>query len=1037
MSSLRSPHDTMGHQPAAASHLARWIRLASLLLGLLPLACTPSGSPPLTLDWDTGVSPEAMVIPGHVAWSDTGITVEAGQPITISAQGQIHVGKLADLGDGSQRSVGPEGTFLYSNELQGRNFPLPAAGAGPAPCFCLIARIGSGTPFFVGKACSLTAPASGRLQLGINDFDPFGNLGEFLVEVSLPQDVQPLQHRTHVPAGTEGGGPLPGCDVVVFYVDGLRPDVVEEMAAMGHIPHLRRHFVEGGTHLSNAFTAFPSDTITSNGTMWTGCFSDRHGLKGQVRFSRHRRNSDSFLEPMGPGRSSRQLGLHGVDRVLHEGQAVTVGTINGGDAEAYWRGNQCSETQALYDHLQTDGSDWATGVLPIMSQTPPLLWTRSMARVLPYMQSHQAWRYIDDANTHYALKHLLSQRKRVTVIWLPETDSVSHKECRGQFGSTRRTIVKADQLVGEVTTALEAQGRLQNTYLVLVSDHGHLGGQTTHLSRFDLANEVFFHPREMTADGRWVGGGLGLSVRQHRFQSFHPGDDERQFVFIDGDSDGAARVFLPRGNYHSRNWTGPNTAAEVLAYPISPRLPAVNLPEYLAQIQARHDDGTIRHPIDLVLLKLSPEALLITTADRGQAVIDRKRDPSGQWHYRYTPVTNVRPSGDGRVEFETVAQPSCDPLGLLSRVRPAFLRQFHDEQTWLYVTASSNYPDAVVTLSRHMFWQESIQDQEQEYAPDLVVTARHGWLFGTQNTPGTTHGYPLAESVRATWYVAGPNIRRGARAQAPCRLADLTPTILTLTSTPYPIESLDGRPLRNIYEGCVAGENPVQPVSHTTLNTPEPRLQARYWRDVDLQAWQSLDYVPLDPYSGLPKTINDSNNPWDLNNVAYNVMSIGDWSIFRLADDAASMMTPGQTQFTPRLEKMEQGLPQQTPRPWMGEGVRALDLPGLTLGDYSMTSGGNMSRANNTVDWLQGRGASIDNRLSSRVNAPTVTGIPLINRGIDGVQETFWDIYRFGQRVAVEILDEVVLNGVENNIDSVRNSGRRIPAEVIVPDRGE
>ncbi|MFN7802919.1 MAG: alkaline phosphatase family protein [Planctomycetaceae bacterium] len=1024
-----------------ASHRSRqtngWKAIVGLwLLVTLPWSCAPSGHTPLILSGEDSMAPDAILVPGHIPWTDTGVEVQAGQPVTITAQGQIHVGKLPETNDGSERSVGPEGTFLYSNELHGRNFPLPAAGSGPAPCFCLIARIGAGTPFFVGQACSLRAPASGRLYLGINDYDPFGNQGGFLAQISQPNDVQPLQHRLAVPAGLEEGGPVPGCDVVVFYVDGLRPDIVEELAAMGHVPHLRRHFVEGGTHLCNAFTAFPSDTITSNGTMWTGCFSDRHGLKGQVRFSRHRRNSDSFLEPMGPGRSSRQLGTRGVDRVLHEAQAATVRTLQGSGAETYWRGTRCSETPAVYDHLQSDGDDWATGVLPIMTQTPPLMWTRSMARVLPYLQSHQAWRYIDDANTHYALRHLISQRRRVTVIWLPETDSVSHKECRGQFGSTRRTIVKADQLVGEVTAALEAQGRLNSTYLVLVSDHGHLGGQISHLSRFDLANEVFFHPREVTRDGQWIGGGLGLSVRQHRFQNFHPGDDTLQFAFIDGDSDGAARIFLPRGGYHSGNWTGPNTAAQLLAYPIADHLPPVNLPEHLAGLTARHDDGTIRHPLDLILLKLSAEAILITTADRGQAVIDRRRDAAGRWLYRYTPVEGVRPTSDGRVEFQVAAAPKTDPLGLLQRVRPAFLRQFHDEQTWLYVTANSQYPDAVVTLSRHMLWQESILDQEQEYAPDLVVTARHGWLIGTQNTPGTTHGYPLAESVRATWYVSGPNIRRGARAQAPCRLADLTPTLLALTSTPYPVESLDGRPLQNIYEAGAAAEL-VTRISATGPTPPQARLTPRYWRDVDLQAWQSLDYRPVDVYGGMPKSINDANNPWDLNNLAYNAMSIGDWSVFRLADDAASAITPGQTDVTSRLERIEQGLPQKTPRPWMGEGVRALDLPGLALSDYSMTSGGNMSRANNTLDWLQGRGESIDRRISSRVNAPTVTGIPLINRGIDGVQNAFWDVYRFGQRVAVELLDEVVLNGIENNVDNLRNTGRNIPAEVLVEPPAE
>jgi hypothetical protein len=60
-----------------------------------------------------------------------------------------------------------------------------------------------------------------------------------------------------------------------------------------------------------------------------------------------------------------------------------------------------------------------------------------------------------------------------------------------------------------------------------------------------------------------------------------------------------------------------------------------------------------------------------------------------------------------------------------------------------------------------------------------------------------------------------------------------------------------------------------------------------------------------------------------------------------------------------------------------------------------------------------------------------------LNRGIDGVQNAFWDVYRFGQRVAVELLDEVVLNGIENNIDNLRNTGRNIPAEVLVEPPAE
>src|SRR5262245_4263971 len=1024
-----------------------------------PVGCSPNTPVAPIVASDEQISPNALVIPANAPWVDTGINVVAGEPLTITAKGRVAIAKLKKPKGDAQREVGPKGTFFYGNTLTEEEFPLPAAGSGPAPCFCLVGRIGHGPVFYVGSERSWVAGQSGRLWLGINDFDASGNAGAFYAEVTRPADVQPVSFRQEVPLAAEGGAPLPNCSVVVFYIDGLRPDVVEEMAAMGHVPFLKKYFVEGGTHLTNAFTAFPSDTITSTGTMWTGCFSDRHGLKGQVRFSRARLKSDSFLETLGPSRSQKHLGPKGVDKLLHDTGAATVGMVKGADEERAWRDARTSSTPAIYDYLRARNEDWATGILPIMTDMPPALWTRSMTRVLPYFRSQEAWRYVDDANTDFAVRHLIRQYRPVTIIWLPETDSVSHKECRGQFGSTRRTIARADRLVGEVVAELEAQNRLDSTYLLLVSDHGHLGGRTTHLSRFDLADEFFFNPRQMTRDGRWVGGGLGLSVRQHRSANWHKGDKSNQFVFIDGDSDGTARIFLPRGDCHSGNWDGPNSAAELLAYRLAPHLPPINLPATLASATAIRDDGSSGTPIDLVLVKLDDESILITTCDRGQAIVQRRQDASGRWEYRYTPVEGVSATADGQVACQEVVHAKNDPLGLLKRVRPSYLKDFHDEQAWLWVTATSDYPDGVVALTRHMLWQDAIKVQEREYAPDLVVTARHGWLFATQNTPGTTHGYPLAESVRATWYISGPNIRRGARAEAPCRLADLTPTILELTGTEYDPEKVDGRALRNIYE-----TGPVRqaggPGAHLAV-----RERPMFWEEVDLRAWQPLSYTPSAEYGHMPLSINQPNSGWDTNNITYNAISIGDWSVFRLIDDVLSPINPGsrvkKKQLVDPVESEEPRMAESrrpgnkgveelkvpglsvtvdavdqraahSRRAWIGDGVRALNVPQVTLGDYSLTSAGNMKRVDQVVDWLQERGTRLDDKLATRTRHRTVLGAPATNSVIDHIQSGFWETYRFAQRLIVQIVDELVLNNIENGVDSTINVFRTTPAEIIV-----
>lgn len=1070
---LMIPHYAHGlrrvfrHAPMAALALA-----AVALAGLA--GCSPKTTLPPVVVNDEQVAPDAIVIPANVPWVDSGIDVVAGQPLSIVGKGRIAIGKLKKIKEDAERNVGPNGTFFYDNKLSEEEFPLPAAGNGPAPCFCLIGRIGHGPVFYVGPERSWIAGETGRLWLGINDYDVAGNVGEFYAEVARPTDVQPVSFRQEVPLAAEGGEPLPNCSVVVFYVDGLRPDVVEEMAAMGHIPNLRKHFVDGGTHLANTFTAFPSDTITSNGTMWTGCFSDKHGLKGQVRFSRRRLKSDSFLETLGPGRSQRHLGPQGLDKVVHNTGAATVGMVEGKEAEREWRELHTSATPAMYDYMRARGEDWATGILPIMTDMPPALWTRSMARVLPYLQAQQAWRYVDDANADFAIRHLIRQYRPATIIWLPETDSVSHKECRGQFGSTRRTIARADRLVGKVVAELEAQDRIDTTYLLLVSDHGHLGGRTSHLTRFDLADEFFFNPRQIDRAGHWVGGGLGLSVRQHRFANRHKGDKKNQFVFVDADSDGAARIFLPRGDYCSGNWDGANSAAELLAYRLAPHLDPINLPLSLASAAATRDDGAPGTPIDLVLMKLDDESILITTCDRGQAVIQRRQSELGRWEYRYSPVEDVRVANDGGILCRRVEHPQTDPLGLLKRVRASFLQEFHSEQSWLWVTATSDYPDGVVTLTRHMLWQDNIKVQEREFAPDLVVTARQGWLFSTQNTPGTTHGYPLAESVRATWYVSGPNVRRGARVEAPCRLADLTPTILNLTGTEYDPETLDGQALRNIFESepdqpspGPSGSQPlgkVQPVSHSRGRQLQVRERPMYWQDFDLHAWQPLSYTPAAEYEHMPISMNHPNSGWDINNISYNAMSIGDWSFFRLVDDILSPLNPQRAKRRRAVAQPEPAEPvvatsrkrwndtgvegakvsgmavtvdsvdrraAHSRRPWVADGVRALNVPEVSLSDYSLTSVGNMKRVDHAIDWLQERGTRLDNKLSAKTHHRTVLGSPVTNSVIDSVQAGVWEVYRFGGRIGVELLDEVLLNGIENGVDSTINKFRSTPAEVI------
>lgn len=105
-------------------------------------------------------------------WTDTGITVQAGDVITVQADGTITM-MTSDAND----TATPAGSRTGRTA---RNAPFPNASAG-----ALIARVDDAPPILIGDRRSVTAPATGRLYLGVNDDYLDDNRGEFRVTISV------------------------------------------------------------------------------------------------------------------------------------------------------------------------------------------------------------------------------------------------------------------------------------------------------------------------------------------------------------------------------------------------------------------------------------------------------------------------------------------------------------------------------------------------------------------------------------------------------------------------------------------------------------------------------------------------------------------------------------------------------------------------------------------------------------------------------------------------------------------------------------
>jgi hypothetical protein len=152
------PRSATGKRPPLVLVAAAVIAVLALVgLVVLPALRGPTAGDPAALD-----------VPANKEWTDSGIVVEPGQWVEITASGEIS----------STPGVrnGPEGT---SEDPNGISF-LPNERHA-----ALIAKLGAGHPFLVGRGTRYQAGDGGRLYLGVNDVDVRDNSDYYRVEVVL------------------------------------------------------------------------------------------------------------------------------------------------------------------------------------------------------------------------------------------------------------------------------------------------------------------------------------------------------------------------------------------------------------------------------------------------------------------------------------------------------------------------------------------------------------------------------------------------------------------------------------------------------------------------------------------------------------------------------------------------------------------------------------------------------------------------------------------------------------------------------------
>ena len=118
-------------------------------------------------------STPSFAVPGAQEWTNTNVTVAAGDTLGITAAGRVYIDPAYP--------VGPAGVQSCLPERDHAGGPFPAL---TLPCWSLIARIGNGAPFEVGTS-TLVTTSSGPLYLGVNDDNFADNSGSWTVNIKL------------------------------------------------------------------------------------------------------------------------------------------------------------------------------------------------------------------------------------------------------------------------------------------------------------------------------------------------------------------------------------------------------------------------------------------------------------------------------------------------------------------------------------------------------------------------------------------------------------------------------------------------------------------------------------------------------------------------------------------------------------------------------------------------------------------------------------------------------------------------------------
>lgn len=250
-------------------------------------------------------------------------------------------------------------------------------------------------------------------------------------------------------------------NLIIFDIDGLRPDVLAEALALGIVPNIASLLKPHAYH-HHIICPAPSITFTCQGSIVLGAHPKKHGIVG-----------NQFLD---------RLGKLNHGKPKHYG--LDVGdSLSYDDALAVFLGRQGLANRFIPEDLPTifervSEFNWSSSPIHFMYGRGATDWIRPSVIDLARFKRATSFLGVSpeafDLRMIRKLQKLLRRGKKpqLLLLYFMGLDLISHLS--GPAAQTQYLAEVIDPQIGSIITSLSSAGYSPNTGYLFVSDHGQI-----------------------------------------------------------------------------------------------------------------------------------------------------------------------------------------------------------------------------------------------------------------------------------------------------------------------------------------------------------------------------------------------------------------------------------------------------------------------------------------------------------------------------------------------------------------------------------